>query len=252
MVSTRSQVKAGRDASLSSLEPSSTGSVHRVTKRSKSTATQRAAPKSTQKPLRQPLSFERFGLIQERYTHSLYALVIQAILWNQTAGRAARPVLEAILERYPEPKALADANQSDLVDLLYPIGLHNQRAARLIKLGQAWVAAPPCKERRYVRRDYPNKGDGRDAKQGEALAEDDGRKGWEIAHLPGMGPYALDSYRMFYRDKLRGVEGVDGVEPEWKRVRAGDKDLKAWLIWRWAKDGSEYDAERRRVVGKLG
>jgi len=41
--------------------------------------------------------------------------------------------------------------------------------------------------------------------------EGDAREGWEIAHLPGMGAYALDSYRIFHRDELRGILIREGV-----------------------------------------
>lgn len=252
---TRSQTGALPKSSPPSRPLHSAPSTHRISKsNSKSRPSQPskpAAPKTRQPIVRQPLSSTRFGLIQERHTDSLYALVIQAILWNQTAGRAARPVLESILNRYPDPYALAKASLADLTDLLYPIGLHNQRAKRLIKLAEAWIEAPPCKERRYVRRDYPKKGDGRVAKVGEVLDEADEREGWEIAHLPGMGPYALDSFRIFYRDKLRGLEDKEGLEPEWKRVQATDKDLRAWLIWKWENDGLVWDPAAGRVVRRV-
>jgi endonuclease III len=179
-----------------------------------------------------------YGLIQERIHTSLYALVVQVILWNQTHGTAARPVLFHILTLYPTPFHLSQAKTAELTGILQPLGLHNIRARRLIALGEAWVAAPPCKERRYRRLHYPTRGCGMDVKPGEILGLEDERKGWEIAHLPGMGPYALDSYRMFYRDQLRGV--TNG-EPEWKRVIPKDKDLKPYLKWRWAKEGWDWD-----------
>lgn len=174
----------------------------------------------------------KYGLIQERICDSLYALVVQAILWNQTRGDMARPVLFELLSAYPSPTELAEAPMQDLINMLQPIGLHRIRATRLIALAEAWLAAPPCKERRYRRLHYPNHGCGADVKPGEVLGPDDEREGWEIAHLPGMGAYALDSYRIFYRDRLRGVEGLDGVEPEWKRVIPTDKELKPYLKWR--------------------
>jgi hypothetical protein len=108
----------------------------------------------------------------------------------------------------------------------------------LIALAEAWLAAPPCKERRYRRLHYPDRGCGLDVKAGEILGLEDEREGWEIAHLPGMGPYALDSYRIFYRDRLREV---DRDEPEWKRVLPLDKDLRPYLKWRWAQDGWEWN-----------
>ncbi|KAJ4986298.1 methyl-CpG-binding domain-containing protein 4 [Stagonosporopsis vannaccii] len=188
-----------------------------------------------------------YGLIQERIQDSLYALVVQVILWNQTHGKAARPVLFQILTLYPTPFHLSQAKLEELIEILQPLGLHNVRAKRLIALAEAWLAAPPCKERRYRRLHYPSKGCGIDVKPNETLGLDDEREGWEIAHLPGMGPYALDSYRIFYRDRLIGAEGG---EPEWKRVLPLDKDLKPYLKWRWAQDGwdwNELTGKRRKL-----
>jgi methyl-CpG-binding domain protein 4 len=173
-----------------------------------------------------------YGLIQERICDSLYALVVQAILWNQTRGQMARPVLFELLATYPSPHELSKTSLEDLTAMLQPIGLHRIRAARLIALAEAWLAAPPCKERRYRRLHYPSRGCGTDVKPSEVLGPDDEREGWEIAHLPGMGAYALDSYRIFYRDRLREVENGEGVEAEWKRVVPLDKELKPYLQWK--------------------
>lgn len=189
-----------------------------------------------------------YGLIQERICDSLYALVVQVILWNQTHGRAARPILFQILTLYPTPFHLSQAKLDELTAILQPLGLHNIRAKRLIALADAWLAAPPCKERRYRRLHYPDRGCGLDIKANEILELEDEREGWEIAYLPGMGPYALDSYRIFYRDRLREVE--DG-EPEWKRVLPLDKDLRPYLKWRWAQEGwewNEFTGKRRKLT----
>ncbi|KAI9789349.1 MAG: hypothetical protein M1816_006238 [Peltula sp. TS41687] len=193
------------------------------------------------RPLVRPRSSTSFGLIQEHLHPNLYFLVIQAILWNQTSGRSARPVLNALLALYPDPASLARSSPAALRDLLRPIGLQNIRAARLLSLAQAWLAAPPCKERRYRKLHYPRPGFGRDVKASEVLSEADDREGWEIAHLPGVGPYALDSFRIFGRDRLRGIDCYEDaeevVEPEWKRVVPADKDLRAYLIWKWRCEG---------------
>ena len=100
---------------------------------------------------------------------------MQVILWNQTRGQQARPVLGQILTLWPTPEDLATADLATLTELLYPIGLFNIRAARLIAFAKAWVAAPPCKERRYRRLDYPRKRDGKDVKKDEVLDENDER-----------------------------------------------------------------------------
>lgn len=109
--------------------------------------------------------------------------------------------------------------------------------------------------------------------------------GWEIAHLPGVGAYSLDSWRIFCRDELRGVgramtttgsstvaEGADPngnvsvgsgsaagdtaeeVEfmPEWKKVLPQDKELRAYLTWMWLKEGYVWDwlTGERTVAGE--
>lgn len=56
-----------------------------------------------------------------------------------------------------------------------------------------------------------------------------------------MGRYAIDSFRIFGRDALRGVDVGKGVEEEWRRVRAEDKDLKAYLEWRWRMEEGKGD-----------
>ena len=188
----------------------------------------------------------RFGLVQEHFCHDLYALLVQCVLWNQTWGRAARPVLEVVLARHPDAASLAVCGEDELAGVLRPIGLHRVRATRLVSLARAWLAAPPCKERRYRRPHYPRRGCGVDIRPGEVLDEDDPREAWEVAHLPGVGAYALDSYRIFHRDSLRGVvchdaRGRELVQPEWKRVLPTDKDLRAYLVWRWSTEGWSWD-----------
>ncbi|KAF2788942.1 DNA glycosylase, partial [Melanomma pulvis-pyrius CBS 109.77] len=186
-----------------------------------------------------------FGLIQERIRGDLFALVLQTILWNQTTAKAARPVLFRLLSAYPTPEVLAASSHEDVLKIIRTLGLQEKRTTRIIELAKTWVAAPPCLTRRYARRHYPTFcSDMRlRLKDGELLPLNDPRPGWEIAHLPGVGPYALDSYRIFYRDTLWGVEEGDGIEPEWKRVVPLDKDLRAYLVWKWKQEGWEYNVE---------
>ncbi|KAI5803710.1 DNA glycosylase [Geopyxis carbonaria] len=111
-------------------------------------------------------------------------------------------------------------------------------------------------------------GDGRDGEDAE-----DGVKGWEIGHLAGIGAYALDSWRIFSQSPstLRipppapppppppppppaanpAREGsatssetsheLDETLPAalgsaWKHVVPADKELRAYVRWRWWRD----------------
>ena len=104
------------------------------------------------------------------------------------------------------------------------------------------------KGKRYAVRDYPEKGSGKDIPRDEVIADDDPREAWEIGHMTS-GPYALDSWRIFCRDILRGVatgwNGEEakevGFQPEWMRVLPEDKELRAYLRWMWLKEGFEWD-----------
>lgn len=120
---------------------------------------------------------------------------------------------------------------------------------------------------------YPRKGDGADIKADESPVEDesvDGRVAWEIGNLPGVGAYAIDSWRIFCRDGLRGMphglaslsdldeRGADDrkekrekmennsvreeeLSKEWTRVLPRDKELRAYLRWRWLRLGWVWD-----------
>jgi endonuclease III len=176
-----------------------------------------------------------FGLIQESIANNLYHLCIQAMLWNQTSGTQARPVFHKLISQYPSPAHLAVASLSDLTALLQPLGLHNIRARRCILFATQWLEAPPTRDKTYIRRGYPAPG---------------GEEGFEIAHLAGMGPYAIDSFRIFHRDVMRGVArdwlgsgAGEGFEPEWMRVVPLDKELKAYVEWRWLVEGREVKEE---------
>ncbi|KAI8674430.1 ENDO3c domain-containing protein [Fusarium keratoplasticum] len=201
-------------------------------------------------PRTAPIQNEHFGLVQESVGTDLYKLLVAAVLWNRTRGVQARPVFLKLTSNYPSPEDLAEASISHLSDLLHPLGLHNSRARRLVAFAKAWVQNPPSKSRRYRKLHYPFRGDGLDIGKNQVLAEDDEREGWEVAHLPSLGPYALDSFRIFHRDILRGLaedwngKGAGpGFEPEWKRVAPMDKDLRAYIRWRWLKEGWVWDAE---------
>lgn len=76
---------------------------------------------------------------------------------------------------------------------------------------------------------------------------------WEVAHLPGVGAYALDSWRIFCLDEFRkgsletkAAEGAgegqlnNHENEEWRRVVPKDKELRAYLRWRWAKEGVRW------------
>ena len=165
------------------------------------------------------------------------------------------------MDRYPTPADLAAANQEDVVKIIQHLGLQNQRAKKCINLAKAWLQRPPEKGKRYRVLHYPQRDDGKDVRSDEILNESDSRIAWEIGQLPGIGVYAIDSWRIFCRDELRGLPSglpaeltptakEEELQKEWTRVLAGDKELRAYLRWRWLRNGWEWDpvtGERRKA-----
>src|SRR5208282_1799215 len=117
------------------------------------------------------------------------------------------------------------ANIDDIISVIQHLGLQNQRAATYQTYAKIWLEDPPVKGKRYAVRGYPKIRSGRDVKKDEILSGSDEREAWEIGHMT-QGPYALDSWRIFCRDILRGEakgwngEGSEkeGFQPEWMRV----------------------------------
>lgn len=211
-----------------------------------------------------PLQATSFGLVQEKLSHDPFRLLIAVIFLNKTKGSVTMPVFYDLMDRYPTPAALAAAKQSDLVEMIQHLGLQNQRAATCIKLAQAWLHSPPQKGKRYRRLHYPDKDDGKDIKPTDGpIPDHDPRVAWEVGHLPGIGAYAIDSWRIFCRDELRGLPHglaadlspearVVELEKEWTRVLPGDKELRAYLRWRWLRCGWSWNplTGERRVPGE--
>jgi methyl-CpG-binding domain protein 4 len=198
-----------------------------------------------------PISRESFGLMQERLANRPFELLLATIFLNKTPGERAMPVCYKLLAQYPTPATLAVAKVEDITEIIRHLGFQNQRARKIVGLAKGWVECEPFRGVRYRKVDYPMKGDGKDIKDGEPVDDRDSRTAWEISHLPGLGPYSHDSWRMFCRDKLRGLasswngEGAieSSFEPEWKRVLPKDKELRAWMTWMWMKEGWVWNCE---------
>lgn len=197
------------------------------------------------------LSSPTFGLIQERLAHDPFRLLIAVTFLNRTHGKHAIPVFFSLMRAYPTPRSLVDADKEDIVAIIHHLGLQNQRATTYQTYARMWLETPPVKHKRYLVRNYPFPEDPASRiKKSEILSDDDPRpNAWEIGHIV-QGPYALDSWRIFCRDVLRGVatgwdgEGSkDGFQPEWMRVLPKDKELRAFLRWMWLKEGFEWDPE---------
>ena len=126
---------------------------------------------------------------------------------------------------------------------LQHLGLQNARARKIVNLAQTWLSDPPVRGKRWRCLHYPTRDDGKDVRASEAIPDEmeDPRVAWEVAHLPGIGAYGFDSWRIFCRDELRGLSALKEDEGEWTRVLPLDKELRAYLRWRWLRLGWMWD-----------
>lgn len=210
-----------------------------------------------------PISAPTFGLIQEQLSLSPFRLLIATIFLNRTRGPVAIPVLFKLFSLYPTIEDMASADHEDIVSIIRGLGFQNQRATKFIALARKWLQSPPERGKRYRKLNYPVKRDGADVAPDEVVPDEadrggdgqcDTRVAWEIAHLPGVGAYAIDSWRIFCRDHLRFgrfpssssstvADEQDCYEPEWKRVLPHDKELRAYLSWKWLQEGWVWNCE---------
>ncbi|KAI0545732.1 DNA glycosylase [Xylaria curta] len=194
-----------------------------------------------------PLDSPHFGLIQEELADDPFRLLIAVTFLIRTSGKAAIPVFRKLMERYPTPADLADADTVEIVAMIEHLGFGVKRAAAIQQYAHTWLKSPPQNNVRYPVQGYRS-----DPAEGDVLVYGSDpiyhtAPGWEIGHLT-QGSYALDSWRIFCRDVLRGLAddwkgaGREGeFQPEWMRVLPADKELRACLRWMWMREGWSWD-----------
>lgn len=110
------------------------------------------------------------------------------------------------------------ASEEELRSYLCRLGIYNVRSRRLIEMSKAYIVDPPSEN------------DARPSRAGSRtnqLTNSLRSKSYlstPISHLPGTGPYALDSYRIFCPSHQ------NPFCEEWKTVQPTDKELVLYLV----------------------
>ena len=121
-------------------------------------------------------------LLQEIYQSDGWKMLTCCMLLNLTNRRQVDVVRDELFNRYPTPKDMMNANESELAKLLKPLGLYNRRAKSLKKMSEGYV------------------------------------KGFKsVDELYGIGQYAKDSWEIFQNNNKR-VKPMDKVLQEYLRV----------------------------------
>ncbi|RPD58324.1 hypothetical protein L226DRAFT_466379 [Lentinus tigrinus ALCF2SS1-7] len=162
-------------------------------------------------------------LIQEHVSDSPWKVLIAVTLLNKTAGKKSIPVFFEIMDKWHTPEDLAEAPLSLLLELLKDLGFGQTRSQRLIDISRTFLTDPPDPARPRPSRGYNTALDTETGSGSGVEVKKVRYPPTPVSHIPGCGPYALDSYRIFCAG-----------DSEWKRVRPTDKELRKYLQWRWA------------------
>ena len=133
-----------------------------------------------------------FGLLEELFADNPWRLLLSTILLNRTSRRQVDSVLHRFLERWPTAQDAADANITDILEVVTPLGIKYRRSAGIIRFSNEYNEL--LKSKRSHHFDSYVDGNGLDP----ALALDDR----DVLNLHGCGRYALSAYRIFIVNDL--------------------------------------------------
>jgi hypothetical protein len=257
------------DDKISSTKSSSTQSPYFTPASVVTRASRRSLPGTIPSVPFAPLTSPEFGLVQEKFAHEPFWLLIVVTFLIKTKGKHAIPVFYNVKKMFPTPADIAcEENREQIIEMIRHLGLADHRLTLMQKYARIFLSAPPTPGVRYKVKKY----DQRDVESLSGLrlptggcrrafgkvADAQDLEAWEIGHLT-QGKYALDSWRIFCRDELlgRATDWNGGgreseFQPEWMRVRPDDKELRAYLRWMWMKEGWEWDPStgERTVLGE--
>ncbi|EPE04782.1 pre-mrna splicing factor [Ophiostoma piceae UAMH 11346] len=197
-----------------------------------------------------PLDSPSFGLVQELLADEPFWLLVALVFLTRVAGRVSLPVFWAIKAEYPTPQSLVEADCARLIARMRHLGMASIRCTALQRYARRWIERPPQAGVVTTVKNYPLLQDG------DAVCARLNGSQWEIGHIT-QGAYAVDSWRIFCRDRLLGRStdwkgdadtGIDTADqsekvfqPEWMRVLPQDKELRACLRWMWMREGWDWD-----------
>lgn len=126
-------------------------------------------------------------LIQEDYRDDPWKMLVSCILLNQTTNAAVRKILPDLFRRWPNARAMSEANIDELSEILRPLGLFNIRSRSIRNMSIGMLDNRP------------------------------------FGSLAGVGKYALDSLRMFYLNDLTVTPEDRKLKARLKELKNGQR-----------------------------
>ena len=119
-----------------------------------------------------------YDLLQEQIYDDPWKIFVCCIFCNLTKRRTSEPYFWETIKRWPTPKALANADEQELLNLISPLGLSERRMRALKRMSDD-----------YINLDW----------------KDDPKC------LYGIGKYASDAYQIFCAGDWQNVKPKDGA-----------------------------------------
>ena len=119
-----------------------------------------------------------YNLLQESLDGDAWKIFVCCIFCNLTKRKSSEPFFWQVLEKWPTPEDLANANSTELENLIQPLGLSQRRSKALKQMSLGY-----------------NQLDWKD----------------DPTQLYGIGKYAHDAYRIFVLDEWNKVRPTDGA-----------------------------------------
>jgi len=153
------------------------------------------------------LQISPYDTRQEQYREDPFKMLMVCFMLNQTSHKQVDQVREAFFDRFPNAESLAAASESEIADMIRPLGFYNRRAKAWKIFSEQWIAAVE----KFGGTNIPLE---------------------ELEKMRGVGKYALDSWRVFqlYDYKVEPEDHVLNWYVDWARKE----------VERIAREGAEY------------
>lgn len=159
-------------------------------------------------------SYDNLRSFPWRETSDPYEILVAEILLQKTAAEKVDPIYKEFLSEYPTGEALAEADQGELADIIYTLGLQNQRSKALVSIGQELA---------------------------ETGVPDDAD---ELLGLPYVGRYAANATLCFAYDEPRPIVDANVVRV-YNRIFDKEFDYRGEDTWSFAAAVLPADDARR-------
>ncbi len=155
------------------------------------------------------LGISPYNTRQEEYREDPWKMLMVCFMLNQTSHKQVDKVRHEFFSRYPNAQAFLDSVDSEVIELIKPLGFYNRRVKAWKEFCKQWIAAGT---------DTPS------------LAQ--------LIEMKGIGKYALDSWKVFqlyeYDTKVEDHVlnwYVDWAREEVERVKREGKEYAPHVVY---------------------